>query len=112
MANFTNPEGLKQLGAARWSVTGQSGAPTVGGAGEDGIGRIQAAALERANVDITEELVELIRAQGNFQPHHTATETGNQMTPATMNIASKSAVYGKRVAVSVGLGGRCEHKNT
>lgn len=88
MANFTNPEGLKQLGDARWSVTGQSGDATVGGAGEDGIGRIQAGALERANVDITEELVALISAQRNFQANAKAIETGNQMTQAIMNLRS------------------------
>lgn len=86
MANFSNPEGLKQLGDARWSITGDSGEPTVGGAGEDGIGTIQSGSLERANVDITEELVALISAQRNFQANAKAIETGNQMTQAVMNI--------------------------
>lgn len=88
MANFVNPEGLKQLGDARWSVTGDSGAAVVGTAGDDGIGRIQSGALERANVDITEELVALISAQRNFQANAKAIETGNQMTQAIMNLRS------------------------
>jgi flagellar hook protein FlgE len=88
MANFANPEGLKQLGDARWAVTGQSGDATVGSAGSDGIGRIQSGALERANVDITEELVALISAQRNFQANAKAIETGNQMTQAIMNLRS------------------------
>lgn len=86
MANFANPAGLKQLGDARWSVTGESGQAAVGEAGQDGLGRIQAGALERANVDITEELVALISAQRNFQANAKAIETGNQMTQAIMNM--------------------------
>ena len=50
-------------------------------AGEDGFGRIQSGALERANVDITEELVSLIAAQRNFQANAKAIETANAMAP-------------------------------
>lgn len=88
LANFSNPAGLKQRGDARWSVTGESGAAQVGEAGGDGFGRVQSGALERANVDITEELVALISAQRNFQANAKAIETGNQMTQAIMNMRS------------------------
>lgn len=86
LANFSNPTGLKQRGDARWSVTGESGQATIGQAGGDGFGRVQTGALERANVDITEELVALISAQRNFQANAKAIETGNQMTQAIMNM--------------------------
>jgi flagellar hook protein FlgE len=86
LANFSNPAGLKQRGDARWSVTGDSGDPVVGGAGEDGFGRIQSGALERANVDITEELVALISAQRNFQANAKAIETANTMTQTIFNL--------------------------
>jgi flagellar hook protein FlgE len=88
VATFSNPAGLKQRGDARWSVTGDSGDPVVGTAGEDGVGRIQSGALERANVDITEELVALISAQRNFQANAKAIETANAMTSAVMNMRS------------------------
>jgi flagellar hook protein FlgE len=88
LANFSNPAGLKQRGDARWSVTGESGAADVGTPGDDGMGRIQSGALERANVDITEELVALIAAQRNFQANAKAIETGNAMTQAVMNMRS------------------------
>jgi flagellar hook protein FlgE len=88
IANFSNPTGLKQRGDARWSVTGDSGDPVVGVAGEDGFGRIQSGALERANVDITEELVSLISAQRNFQANAKAIETANAMTQAIFNLRS------------------------
>ena len=88
IANFSNPTGLKQRGDARWSVTGDSGDPVVGAAGEDGFGRIQSGALERANVDITEELVSLISAQRNFQANAKAIETANNMTQTIFNLRS------------------------
>ena len=69
------------------TIDGATG-PLIPVAGEDGIGSIQAGALERANVDITEELVALISAQRNFQANAKAIETGNQMTQAIMNLRS------------------------
>ena len=86
LANFSNPAGLKQRGDARWSVTGKSGPAEIGQAGGDGFGRVQTGALERANVDITEELVALISAQRNFQANAKAIETGNAMTQSIMNM--------------------------
>ena len=88
LANFSNPTGLKQRGDARWSITGDSGDAVIGVPGEEGFGRVQSGALERANVDITEELVALIAAQRNFQANAKAIETGNQMTQSIMNLRS------------------------
>jgi flagellar hook protein FlgE len=86
MADFANPVGLRQLGDARWSPTGNSGEPVIGEAGSAGYGVIQSGALELANVDITEELVSLITAQRNFQANAKAIETANAMTQAVVNL--------------------------
>lgn len=86
IANFSNPSGLRQQGDARWTVTGDSGNALVGTPGSDGFGRVQTGALERANVDITEELVSLISAQRNFQANAKAIETANAMTQSIMNL--------------------------
>lgn len=86
IANFSNPSGLRQQGDGRWTVTGDSGQALVGEAGKEGFGRIQSGALERANVDITEELVALISAQRNFQANAKAIETSNAMTQSIMNM--------------------------
>ena len=45
-------------------------------------------ALERANVDITEELVSLIAAQRNFQANAKAIETANSMDQSIINLRS------------------------
>lgn len=86
LANFSNPSGLRQEGNARWSVTGESGAAVIGTPSADGFGRIQTGALERANVDLTEELVALIAAQRNFQANAKAIETANSMTQTVTNL--------------------------
>jgi flagellar hook protein FlgE len=88
LANFSNPGGLRQRGDGRWTVTGNSGPAQVGEAGSDAFGRIQTGALERANVDITEELVSLIAAQRNFQANAKAIETANSMDQSIINLRS------------------------
>jgi flagellar hook protein FlgE len=88
VANFSNPAGLRQRGDGRWTVTGNSGDAIVGEAGSDAFGRIQSGALERANVDITEELVALIAAQRNFQANAKAIETANSMDQSIINLRS------------------------
>jgi flagellar hook protein FlgE len=88
VANFANPSGLRQRGDGRWTVTGNSGDAIVGEAGSDAFGRIQSGALERANVDITEELVALIAAQRNFQANAKAIETANSMDQSIINLRS------------------------
>jgi flagellar hook protein FlgE len=86
IGNVPNPEGLRQIGNASWTVTGRSGIPTVGAAGTDGFGAVQAGALEEANVDLTEELVTLIQAQRNFQANAKAIDTANQLTDTAVNL--------------------------
>jgi len=88
IANFANPSGLRQRGDGRWTITGNSGDAVVGEAGSDAFGRIQSGALERANVDITEELVALIAAQRNFQANAKAIETANSMDQSIINLRS------------------------
>jgi flagellar hook protein FlgE len=88
IGNFANPSGLRQQGDGRWSVTGDSGEALVGVPGGDGFGSIQVGALERANVDLTEELVALIAAQRNFQANAKAIETANAMTQTVTNLRS------------------------
>ena len=86
LANFTNPAALRQRGDSRWTVTGDSGPADIGRPGFDGVGRIQTGALERANIDLTEELVSLITAQRNFQANAKAIETANTMTQTIINL--------------------------
>ena len=86
MASFTAIEGLRPVGDAHWQSTGDSGAPNVGSAGTGSLGSVRSGSLERANVDVTEELVALISAQRNFQANAKAIETAGNMTQAIFSI--------------------------
>ena len=66
LATFSNQGGLKNVGSSRFSETTYSGAPTFGVAGQSGYGSLQAGALEGSNVDITQEMTVMIRAQQQF----------------------------------------------
>jgi flagellar hook protein FlgE len=86
MASFTSNEGLRPIGDAHWQSTGDSGAPLINTATNGPLGSIRSGALERSNVDVTEELVSLISAQRNFQANAKAIETDKNMTQAVLNI--------------------------
>ena len=86
LANFANPNGLKQVGNSNYVANSVSGDAVLGQAGADGFGSIQSGALERSNVDITEELVDLITAQRNFQANSKAIETETTLTQTIIQI--------------------------
>ena len=86
LANFAAATGLRQIGDASFYATSKSGDAKYGEAGAAGFGTIRAGARERANVDLTNELVELITAQRNFQANAKAIETNNTLTQAIINI--------------------------
>ena len=88
LANFSAPTGLRQIGDASFLSTSKSGVVQYGEAGTAGFGTIRAGARERANVDLTQELIDLITAQRAFQANAKAIETNNTLTQAIINIRS------------------------
>jgi flagellar hook protein FlgE len=86
IANFSNPQGLQQLGSTNWAETNASGQPLQGQAGNSGFGLIQSGALEASNVDITAQLVNMITAQRNFQANAQMIQTADQVTQTIINI--------------------------
>jgi len=88
LASFASESGLKQIGNSTFISTAASGDPQLGEAAEDGYGQILSGSLERSNVDITEELVNLITSQRNYQAAAKAIETSTSMTQTIINIRS------------------------
>ncbi|CAH0349817.1 MAG: flagellar hook-basal body complex protein [Pseudomonadota bacterium] len=86
MANFASQDGLRQKGDAHWEASINSGNAIYGGAGQGMFGSVRSGALERSNVDITEELVGLISAQRNFQANAKAIETSTAITQTIVNL--------------------------
>jgi flagellar hook-basal body protein len=86
LSNFSSPSGLRQAGDSSFLASAASGKPILGTAGTAGFGTIRAGATERSNVDLTQELVDLITSQRNFQANAKAIETSTTMTQAIINI--------------------------
>ncbi|HXA36383.1 MAG TPA: flagellar hook protein FlgE [Steroidobacteraceae bacterium] len=86
MANFPDPQGLKQLGNTDWAQTFTSGTVVQGTAGSAGFGNIQSGALESSNVDLTTQLVNMITAQRAFQANAQSITTANQLSQTVINI--------------------------
>lgn len=84
LATFPNDGGLKAIGGNRFVETGLSGLNATTAAGAPNAGNIMSGALEQANVDITNELMDMIRAQqvynGNARMLQTTVETVSRIT--------------------------------
>jgi fagellar hook-basal body proteins len=86
LANFNNIEGLKPVGNTMWAQTFETGEAIIGAPGSSSLGNITAGALEESNVDLSEELVNLIIAQRNFQANAKTIETANATTQTIINL--------------------------
>ena len=86
LASFRNNNGLQPVGGSNYVESFGSGSPNIGAPGNSGRGDIQASAVEQANVDITQELVNLIVAQRNFQANAQVISTEDQATQAVINL--------------------------
>ena len=86
LTNFANPQGLKPLGGNGWAETFDSGQARRGPAGSAEFGLVQGGALEASNVDLTEQLVNMITAQRNFQANAQMIQTQDQVTQTVINI--------------------------
>ncbi|HUH90246.1 MAG TPA: flagellar hook-basal body complex protein, partial [Lysobacter sp.] len=78
--------GLQSLGDNAWAETAESGDARLGSAGSSGLGMVQGGALEASNVDLTEQLVNMITAQRNFQANAQMISTQDQITQTVINI--------------------------
>jgi flagellar hook protein FlgE len=86
LADFPNSQGLVNVGGTSWDETTQSGPVIAGEAGTGRFGLIQSGALEASNVDLTQQLVNLITAQRNFQANARSIETSNTLTQTIVQI--------------------------
>lgn len=87
MAQFSNEQGLRQLDNTNWAASFDSGTPVMGAAGNGTYGSVQAGALEASNTaDLTAQLVNMIKAQRNYQANAQVISTDNQLTQTIINI--------------------------
>ena len=79
LANFVNPAGLSAAGKNIFTQTAASGEAQVGAPGSDGRGTLLQGALERANVDVVEEMIGMISAQRAYEVNSKVVTTADEM---------------------------------
>jgi flagellar hook protein FlgE len=87
LANFSNLQGLRQLDNTGWAATFDSGAAVMGAAGQGTFGGVQSGSLEASNTaDLTAQLVNMIKAQRNYQANAQVISTDDKLTQTIINI--------------------------
>jgi flagellar hook protein FlgE len=89
LARFANQQGLRQLDNTNWAASSDSGAPVMGAAGTGLYGAVQSGALEASNTaDLTADLVNLIKAQRNYQANAQVISADDKLTQTVINISN------------------------
>lgn len=86
LVDFISPTGLASMGNNQWAETAASGQPLVGDPGAGNRGLLQSSAVEEANVDLTQELVNLITFQRNYQANAQSIKTQDQVMQTLVNL--------------------------
>ena len=86
LVRFPNACGLSSEGDNLYAQTDASGAPLTGTPGENGFGNIQASMLEKSNVQMITELVNLITAQRAYEINSRAIQAGDRMLQTATGI--------------------------
>jgi flagellar hook protein FlgE len=86
LTNFANVQGLAQAGGTNWRETFASGVPVSGTPQSGTLGNITGQALEDSNVDLTMELVNLIKAQSNYQANAKTISTQSTIMQTTIQM--------------------------
>jgi len=86
LVRFVNPGGLASLGGNLFRGTSASGDPQTVIAGQEGSGEVLQGFLERSNVDVASELIQLILAQRAFEVNSKAIKTSDDMLNTTNNL--------------------------
>jgi flagellar hook protein FlgE len=86
LASFANVQGLTPVGKTAWVQSFQSGEPVVGTPRSGTLGALQSGALEDSNVELSDQLVNLIVAQRNYQANAKTIETESAITQTIINL--------------------------
>lgn len=86
LAGFRNEQGLTPVGNNAWVETAESGQPGLGTAGTGQFGSMLSSTLESSNVDLSQQLVEMIIAQRNYQANAQTIKTQDQVLQTAVNL--------------------------
>jgi flagellar basal-body rod protein FlgG len=86
LVRFQNPAGLSAEGRNLFAESASSGAPVIATPGQNGVGLVRQAFLERSNVDVVTELINLIIAQRAYEFNTRAIRSSDNMLQATTDL--------------------------
>jgi flagellar basal-body rod protein FlgG len=86
LAMFANPSGLEAIGTNLLRQGGASGTATLVNPGQQGAGTMLQGFLERSNVDVVTELVNLIVAQRAYEVNSRAIRSSDEMLSQVNNL--------------------------
>ncbi|WP_045606403.1 flagellar hook protein FlgE [Vibrio parahaemolyticus] len=86
LVRVPNEQGLDKKGGTQWDSTQFSGDKIWGESNKGSFGTINNGMLEQSNIDMTQELVDLISAQRNFQANSRSLEVHNQLQQNILQI--------------------------
>jgi len=86
LADFPGENGLARLGGNLFVPTRESGDPAMGAPGSGGRGQTIGYALERSNVDMEEEFVQMIQTQRSYQANAGVIRSSDQSLQVLVNL--------------------------
>ncbi len=86
LATFMNPAGLEAQGGNLFMATQASGDAVFGTPGEDGMGLLVQGYLEKSNVDVAQEMINLIVAQRAYEINSKAVKTADELMSMANNL--------------------------
>lgn len=86
LSAFANNNGLASQGGNVWKATNASGNPMDGVPGTGQFGNLTGGAVEASNVDMSQELINMIVMQRNYQSNSQTIKTQDQMLQTLVNL--------------------------
>ena len=86
LARFINEAGLMSQGGNMMTASSSTGVPVTGNPGQSGLGTTQQGYLERSNVQVVEEMVDMIVAQRAYEVNAKSIQTADEMMTQANNI--------------------------
>lgn len=85
LGKFANPNGLEQMGGNIFAATLESGPPRVGIPDKE-LGRVYTNSLEKSNVDMGNEMVQMITVQRGYSANSKIISTVDEMMQEVINL--------------------------
>ena len=87
LANFVNKDGLDRVGSNLYKASSEAGTAVTGIPNDAGLGSLESGALERSNVDLSNEFVDLVVLQRGYQASSQSLGVANQLLRDTIALA-------------------------